>query len=234
MAVTSKLIEELMVRFKVAMHPVFGNCIVIPNDMFEADWDDQLVNMNSEAHGQGDFVFVRIPEGVDVSQHALTRKSPEAKKTPEKLVESKRRGCGAKGPRWTEKEDKVLVSIANDTKIKRADVYKHYAMQKRKSWPTRSEVSILNRVSRLRKKGLVMKRLVTRVSGKAEKLLRADDELQSSDDITQFLMRDFDYSVIAFDGKNFLARIRSEDLLKWKEILFDQKKIGKEDGEKEG
>lgn len=148
------LLKELYDRFRVVEYAGLGPCLVIPEDKFEFDWDDLLTQI-TEVHENSGYVYVQLPKDMMPRKDSAIHEPSTASKK-----KKCRRGLGAKGPKWTPQEDKLLIAIANDKDVQRNMVYSRYVEScKDLGVPERSKASIKNRIDRLRKKGKIRYRI---------------------------------------------------------------------------
>ena len=124
-------IEDLKQRFVVKPCPPWGNCIIIPGSEFRKSWERELYdqNINCVHTDFGDpgrpVVLVRLDpaeasEVVEVSQgQGINRIHTEFGDTPKPEAGLQRVLKGKNtplGPRWTEDEYKLLITLWNEHK----------------------------------------------------------------------------------------------------------------------
>ena len=157
------LLDRLIQKFRSVNHPVFGNVVVVPEDKFEPEWDEQLLDEGSEAHGQNGFIYVKIPRNYNSSSQAPEheeKKVPEEKKVTlpiEKKAKKERWGGDrrSKGLSWSEEENGLLIKIAQDITLMMEDVRVEYERLRSRDWEPRSFRAIKNRLSALRREGRI-------------------------------------------------------------------------------
>jgi len=179
------LVELLMTRFPLVKHSVYGNCVIIPRNDFRDDWTEQLRKLGANKYTETDFVWVTIPSGVKIPQHKLPQLAeghtsfvnptvPE--KEPTKAVVTKKRGRD----HWSDKEDALLIKIANSSGVKRGDVPAKYLEEKPKSWTSRSVTAVAAHIKSLMRKGLI-KKLIGKGKASNEEATQSRTALKKSE-----------------------------------------------------
>lgn len=130
-------IEELKKQFKVANVAGRGRCIIIPLDKFKDEWDQTILDAGLESHANENAVFVHLKDEESQFQSPFPR------------MNVLRRDM------WTEKEDKLLIALWNQ----KPQLKKKYIAKKLIGiYPQRTSAAVLNRLSRLKKKGEIQSR----------------------------------------------------------------------------
>ena len=123
------IIEELKSKFKVANVAGLGKCIIIPMDKFQPEWDQQVLEAGCDAHGDGEAVYVSID-----------------KYKPQETISTRKNSVLIQ--RWTDQEDQKLINLwTGQPKKTNEEIAKEF--------PNRSEHSVVCRLGRLKKQGII-------------------------------------------------------------------------------
>jgi transposase len=172
-------VEELRKQFPVRQVTFYGECIVVPGTKFDPDWEAVLGDagyncINTDFEGKAvTLVRLRKPNAAGElpatktvfeapapsqsnnvtklqSDHKITTEPPREQAGIQREFKGKKRPSG---PDWTLEENEKLIALWSQTpKLKKRVIAA--------SFPGRTEVAVVQRLNRLRKKGTIKGRWV--------------------------------------------------------------------------
>lgn len=139
-------LEELKQKYPVQQFSLYGECVVVPGNEFDPDWEHYLTEQGHKCH------FVDF-EGKAVSLIELGRRErkgetrevfrPRTSEKKETLAERRTRILHDPLSKWTPKDREKLITLWNDPmKITIREIAEHF--------PKRSVHAIKNRLQKLR------------------------------------------------------------------------------------
>jgi len=180
--VTTVSVEELKEKYAVLDIPPYGDCIIVPGDAFNPDWE---VCLGDEGYNCIDDVL----DGQPVTFVQLKKvENKEVEKTEK--VESKKRGYALRGPNWSKADDKTLLETY-DALVAQGKKYGSHKILA-KMFKGRSESAISQRLKRLLKKR-EKQRQKTGEDSKSTKDVSVEDAVDAMQDaVDKFKLSSFE------------------------------------------